>query len=423
MKSIVRATTPHPYRAADFPKCDETLPQCQRCIKRQIQCSLQGTAYSPYTPTSVFGDGDATPETPSSSTAAEVVVPNQASVPRQSAPNQLNQASIGQSSMPFSLLDLELIHHYSTRTYMTISSQLKLHHIWRDVIFQEALQQDFLLHGLVATAALHKATSQPVSSESHAEYSRVALAYQNASLARFIPQLSKPSSDNAVALFSLSILLTVWAFASKQLPEGMNSLKLKLSFGETSSGPHLPATCPTSEFVEVAHTLRGIYAVIKETEVWLQGDIRELMRSPRTEELPPITPDMSSAFDLVGDVISRWDGRHDAALTSVEERRTLCLDQLNSLREISRCRLTVEWDGSIFGWLVLAPATFINSLKQGDPLALSLLAHWSACFLCMDHHWWANGWAYILIKDISGLLGNEWNRAMQWPRKQVGLPC
>jgi hypothetical protein len=302
-----------------------------------------------------------------------------------------------------------------------MSSRLSTHVVWRDTIFSEALRHDFLLHGLMATAALHKATSQPRSSEAYAEYSKVALAHQNAALAGYIPAVSKPNQENGIALFSLSLLLTIWAFASKKLPEGLNSVKLEFNQGESSPGLSLPLNSPTAEFIEIIMILRGIYAVIRETDSWLQGDIEELLRFPRDPDLPPHSPDVNEAFDLLSkaaddpEMIISVQGEDTATM------KTLFLEQLDRLRDISRCRSVVEWDGHIFSWLIMAPAVFIQCLKRGNPLALALFAHWAAMFRCMDHHWWAQGWAYSLVVDVSSLLDPIWARYLDWPRRQIGL--
>lgn len=404
-------------------QCDETSPQCQRCVKRQIPCSFLETT----------SDGFPTPpgNVPIYDTSTPKSFDYQHSDPETrrhgtlSTPKPLSPLATGKDAPPeekrFDLLDLELIQHYSTRTYMTMSSRLATHAVWRDTIFAEALRHDYLLHALMATAALHKATLQLKSSDAYAEYSKVALAHQNAALAGFIPEVSKPNRENGIAIFSVSLLLTIWAFASKRLPEGLNKVKLNFGRGESSPGVSLPVNSPTSDFIEVIMILRGIYAVINETNTWLQGDIEELLRYPRPEDLPPHSSEIEDAFNVLRSAFedpqltSLWEGE-DPAVT-----KTLLMEQLEDLRHISRCRSVVEWDGHIFSWLIMAPPVFISALKRSNPMALTIFAHWAAMFRCMDHHWWANGWGYSLVTDVSSMLDPPWDRYLDWPRRQVGL--
>ncbi|ETI22851.1 hypothetical protein G647_06928 [Cladophialophora carrionii CBS 160.54] len=394
-----------------------------RCVKRQIACSFLDTSsdgfptppgnapsYDTSTPRS-FDYQQSDPEKPRHGTLP---------TPKPSSPLATVQDGPN-TEKRFDLLDLELIQHYSTRTYMTMSSRLASHAVWRDTIFAEALRHDYLLHALMATAALHKATLQPRSSDAYAEYSRIALAHQNVALAGFIPEVSKPNRDNGIAIFSVSLLLTIWAFASKRLPEGLNNVKLDFGRGESSPGVSLPLHSPTGDFIEVIMILRGIYAVIRETNTWLQGDIEELLRYPRSEDLPPHPPDVLDAFSILRSAIddpqltSLWEGEEPHATKS------LLLEQMEELRDISRCRSVVEWDGHIFSWLIMAPPAFIHCLKRSNPLALAIFAHWAAMFRCMDHHWWVNGWGYSLVNDVSSMLDPVWARYLDWPRRQVGL--
>jgi hypothetical protein len=165
--------------------------------------------------------------------------------------------------------------------------------------------------------------------------------------------------------------------------------------------------------------VRGIYAVIQTTDTWLQGDIEELLRYPRPEDLPPHSPEVNEAFDLLAKVID--DPQLVVQKSENESLKTLYEEQLDALRRISRCRSVVEWDGHIFSWLIMAPPTLIHCLKQAQPMALALFAYWAAMLRCMDHHWWAAGWPWSLVVDVSSRLDPAWSRYLEWPRKQVGL--
>lgn len=429
--SFPRRLQPHPSdsscrRLTSAAQCDETSPQCQRCVKRHIACSFLEDGPERLSAPSgnilVFDRRTAKSLDYPPPACTDESRPRHASTPISRPLSAIvTGEDVSRGGKRFDILDLELIQHYSTRTYMTMSSRLSTHVVWRDTVFAEALRHDFLLHGLMATSALHKATMQPKTSDAYAEYSKVALAYQNTALAGYIPAVSKPNQDNGIALFCVSLLLTVWAFASKRLPEGLNSVKLEFGQGEASPGVTLPTHSPTADFIEIIMILRGIYAVIRETSTWLQGDIEELLRFPRDADLPPHSADVVEALEMLAKAfddpqLSPLLGREESETT-----RALWLEQLDQLRDISRCRAVVEWDGHIFSWFVMAPLPFIHCLKQGNPMALALFAHWAAMFRCMDHHWWATGWAYSLVADVSSLLSPGWARYLDWPRRQVGL--
>ena len=387
-------------------------------MKRHITCSFVEDASDALSTPPGRSLDSSTPKsldyqsTPSSSDPQRLAATSKFSVPAVLT----SEAPTLNGNPRFNLLDLELIQHWSTRTYMTMSSRFASHLVWRDTIFAEGLRHDFVLHSIIATSALHKATLLPKSSDAYAEYSKVALAYQNLALANFIPEVSRPNEDNGIALFALSLFLTIWAFASRRLPEGFSHVKLELSHGDPSSAIFCDAHTPTAQFIEIVMIVRGVYAIIRETDRWLRGDIEELLRFPRTDELPPNSPDIADAFDLLQRAVE-----DPQFVPNDESLRELYLRQLQSLRDVARCRSVVEWDGHIFSWVIMAPPEFVDCLKQGQPMALVIFAHWAAALRCMDHHWWATGWPYSLVADLVTVLDASWDALMDWPKKQVGL--
>lgn len=361
------------------------------------------------------------PNTYSTSAASNSNTPTPASL----QDNLANPLPAGIAPQPntFTHLDLELIHFWSTQTYMTMTSKLTAHLVWRDVIFREGLKHDFLLHALMATAALHKATNHAEDSDTHAKYIKVAFSYQNAALAGYIPALSRPSEENAVALFVLSALLSIWLFGSKKLPEALNGVKF------TSSPNFLPQMVkPASEneptdFLEILTLLQGINAVVKQTIQWLQsGGIGPLFQPPLEGELPPNPPDIEASFQMMQDRIERNNSLQiDSAKHMNREGDQTNLKRLNELRYIARARTVLEHDQQVFAWPVTSELPYIELIRQRDPMAIALFIHWAACFKCLDHLWWAKGWSYRLVKDASLLLDDSWADILAWPRKEVGL--
>lgn len=274
----------------------------------------------------------------------------------------------------------------------------------------------------MATAALHKATHHAEDSEKHAAYIKVAFSYQNAALAGYIPALSSPSEDNAVALFTLSALLTIWLFGSKRLPEALNAVKLN------SSPSFLPQMAKTSEneptdFMEILTLVQGINAVVKQTIHWLSGgDIDPLLKPPKENELPPNSPEVEASFQkLRHRMMSASAVKAEYPGNAVRERTEIYLERLDALQKVSRARTVLEHDQQVFAWPVTAELAYIDLVRQRDPIAIALFIHWAACFKCLDHLWWAKGWSYRLVKDASSLLDESWSDVINWPRKEVGL--
>lgn len=388
-----------------------------------MPCSFAGQATSPYT-TAPGEQGQATialaPPTVHQS-QSQSNAPTPGSVSDHAGDLPANPTSV--SPHGFNHLDLELIHYYSTQTYMTMTSKLTAHLVWRDVIFKEALKHNFLLHALMATAALHKATNHAEDSEIHVSYVKTAFQYQNAALAGYIPALSHPTEDNAIALFTLSALLTIWLFGSKRLPEAMSNVNLN------NASTFLPQTLQTSseyestDSLELLTRIQGINAVVKQTLHWLIGGIMSpLLEPPGENELPPNPPELMTSFQRLGSRIANINSSNTGLPEAiVQERKELYTERLNHLMRVARFRTVLQADQHLFSWPVSCGPVYVDLIRRRETTALALFVHWAACFRCMDHLWWAKGWSFRLVKEASSFLNASWADVLAWPCKEVGL--
>lgn len=173
--------------------------------------------------------------------------------------------------------DMWLVHHYLTRTCSVIAYRPVSQIIWRDAIFEHSLSDKALFHGILATSALHAASSHPPNSEAYAKYIRATLGHQDAALASFIAALDNLTQTNCVALFCLSALLCIWSFASNRLPvHAQQSLETSTNIEDVDFAK---AKRSVAKFTEIVGYLHGIQAVFIQANQWLKkSEIRELVR-------------------------------------------------------------------------------------------------------------------------------------------------
>lgn len=324
----------------------------------------------------------------------------------------------------FNHLDLELIHYYSTQTYMTMTSKLTAHLVWRDVIFKEALKHNFLLHALMATAALHKATNHAEDSEIHVSYVKTAFQYQNAALSGYIPALNHPTEDNAIALFTLSALLTIWLFGSKRLPEAMSNVNLNTASNLLPQMLQIqPSDHESTDSLEILTRVQGINAVVKQTLQWLTGGIlAPLLQPPGEHELPPNPPELMASFQrLRARIASMTPSNMGLPESTVREQQDLYTERLDRLIGVARVRTVLQADQHLFSWPVSCEPAYVDLVRRKEAVALALFVHWAACFRCMDHLWWAKGWSFRLVKEASSFMSSSWADVLAWPCKEVGL--
>lgn len=107
--------------------------------------------------------------------------------------------------------DLELMHHYTIATSLTLPRANIALHIWQRRMPQLAAHYPFLVNQALAMAALHKSYLQP---ERRSEYSVLASQHQNRAIAGMRGHLAGITEQNCDALFMTSSLLLICAFAA-----------------------------------------------------------------------------------------------------------------------------------------------------------------------------------------------------------------
>jgi hypothetical protein len=122
------------------------------------------------------------------------------------------------SSSTLSLDDLRLLHHWTVKTSYFHSSSIGYNSsIWSVDIVEVAFEYPFLLHGLLAIAAMHKSVEAP-------QYGRATLlaqadAHMSECLGPYKINLEQPTLDTSLPMFLLSTILVTYNLASAQVEE------------------------------------------------------------------------------------------------------------------------------------------------------------------------------------------------------------
>lgn len=105
------------------------------------------------------------------------------------------------------------MYHYATTVCDIVGVREDLIHLWRDYIPQQAIKHPFLMHGILALAALHLAHHRPSSS---VQLLQTCDKHQAIALEKFRSILSSPVDFQlADARFALAATLAVSSMARK----------------------------------------------------------------------------------------------------------------------------------------------------------------------------------------------------------------
>lgn len=108
--------------------------------------------------------------------------------------------------------DLELMHHYCTVTCTTLTVREDARHVWRVVLPIEGYSNKYLMHGILALSALHRAHLYPAQRE---KYIKATAYHQAAGLKQFRELIASPiDPSNWQPVFCFSSMIMVYVCAS-----------------------------------------------------------------------------------------------------------------------------------------------------------------------------------------------------------------
>ncbi|KAH8422514.1 Zn(II)2Cys6 transcription factor [Aspergillus melleus] len=177
--------------------------------------------------------------------------------------------------------DLELMHHFCTVTADTLAIREDMRYTWRVIVPTEGYSNEFVMHGILATAAIHRASLFPSRRSIYLECSDY---HQACGLRTFRAILSSPlKRENWQAIFCFASMLVVWV----------------LAMPARSADGRLPS--PIANVIELFSVIRGIQAILEPFQhplkhssltafvhgVWTYNDDKDWSLSSASESLLP----------------------------------------------------------------------------------------------------------------------------------------
>jgi hypothetical protein len=165
------------------------------------------------------------------------------------------------------LLDLELLHNFSTKTCLSITTHGPLQQFYKTTFITEALKSDCLLQCILSFSAFHLAQQyqetlvttdehqQPAIFSKIEEYLRTANAHYIVALSSFRLSLANITAEHSHALFGCTALIVMISFA-----QSCDSLSV---FSSTASKK---SSLTVRGWLVL---LRGINCVLTETWEWV----------------------------------------------------------------------------------------------------------------------------------------------------------
>lgn len=352
-------------------KCDEIAPRCGPCSKKGLECdykSLEGVQQSIQILTQAsFASSSRTPE--------------------QASPRRISHSS---GSPRYSSSDLLLMHHYTIDTSYTLPSvpdDLNVD-FWRSRVPVLAYQYSFLMHAILSVSAAHK---------SLLDLSR---AHYGQAIAAFGASSEVTTSDHADAVLCYSILIIIITVA------------LECAYAA-------PETDPLSgvlDFFAVTRTaVPMLSAILPRVQSQPIGRLlSHLQDGPGAHHLP----------DALDYSLTNLENMIAIDYQAVPDISLALRGVLHALRHffsmVPPQQQQPHSRADLLRWVVAVSPEYLALLRNHDPAAMVLLAHW-----CVPAHhappkWYAEYWPRRVIMSIAQQTsGSIWQGCMAWPLANI----
>ncbi|KAI2792231.1 hypothetical protein POX_b02268 [Penicillium oxalicum] len=371
-------------------KCDEARPACLNCTQRKDACVY--VALSPF----VFSSNPGKVRTPSSTPSQTTNLPNEYTSPQPSAPSLTEHdppsrapARVVPPNLDHLALELQWIMH----THKLCARNEESRRVWQISTLEEALHAPFLMHGILAMSALHFVHLQKDGRQ--AEWLDLAISHKSEALALFHEQLQSIDESNAKAMMSFAGIAVAFSFASA------------LNCSSPDDGPSVNA------LVDLLMLSRGVQTIINHASDFLRNsNFGPLFDT--TDIGGALPSDLSEALNHLEE-LNLQCGRASPAHKG--EMYKLAIEHLRSLGPYAY----VEPGSLTFvgGWAIRTPRDYLDELRNREPFALVILAHFCVLLNNVRQNWCIGPWGRVVLGEIVQTLDTDWQCHIKWPIVQV----
>jgi hypothetical protein len=268
------------------------------------------------------------------------------------------------------------------------------------IMVPAALSAPYLMHQMLALAALHLSHKDPARAAfHHAE----ATTLQIQALTLFDEEMSTPDTQNPEAMLLFASFLSLHALGEAVITSQCNTEGF------------------LDRFVSYLNLHRGVKAITE--QCW-----ENLLQSSLGSVFHRTTQNMDSAAAQP----------HERANT-VEELLSCLLDQSDlSPTSTEACREAVRWlkltyqiDGPadsteikqtgnlVWAWPILLSGAFTELLLKRQPEALIILCYYAVLLHQRRGMWLVGNSGRLLIESMAKFLGSYWSHWLKWPNEMI----
>jgi hypothetical protein len=292
--------------------------------------------------------------------------------------------------------DLELLHHFSTAVYLTLSNGPAIRTMWQIALPKQAIAHPYLMHSILGISALHIVHSSPKSNE---RYRKAALHHQDTAVATLRHLLPQVTSENCDAICASATLTALFAAGLHQIPGSESEVTL------------------LDSLLEIGELGRGVHVVVNAAMKWIRnGSMAPMVNLVPWDFPPPLAPDIVTALQELEKMVS--------SATASEVDRTTYLSSIRILKQtFDATAMNAHHPPLVFSWLVFIDRHFFNMIKEKDPISLVILSHYGVVLQGSAQQWWSDNWGVQILELVTEILEDKslqhFLPMLSWPARRV----
>ncbi|PQE26004.1 hypothetical protein CJF30_00000720 [Rutstroemia sp. NJR-2017a BBW] len=389
-------------------KCDEKKPSCQKCRSYGSECSYLQThpmkslqsRDALYGPTAMRKDSKS--PTPISTLPPRVEL---------SPASTLSSASSAGALESYSTLDMELLHFWTMHTATEFIEFPTGQELLRTNVVELAFEYPFLMHEILALAALQLSQARP---HKAVRYSQASSTHLAIALHLFQSEISHltPANCHAVFIFISTVFVFAWTGQEQNIPS-------HLFFGPEKTLPSHDINFPQFQWVRLQ---RGTHNILKSQWATLSaGPFSPIFNPWAKVSAPEYIPPLDPIDDLYLSSLSMaWSSTSSSTLP-ISQRRLLdhSLAMLRRAFGLWSTHKELAPLGVVMDWLVMIPDEVEGMFAEKVKEALLLVAYYCVLLHKMSHIQWMRGKGIALLKSTLDALGPGWQKWTGWPIEVV----
>ncbi|KAK0228176.1 hypothetical protein IW262DRAFT_1349318 [Armillaria fumosa] len=356
-------------------KCDEELPMCRNCTRREVECVWISDTLQPHT---------APPRTSSTQSASNFP---------ENPPSTMSRCT---GKFLFDMLDLQLMHHYATATSRFLSSDPASTSVWRIIVPKIAfdIKYQYLLHAILALSALHAHHADPTASQ----YAVAASAHH------FQAKTGVHDAETDVKVDINAVFITLALLALYEFV--MSSTACSYSSSRQITFRTIPPKVEQNWTQLHDGVLRPLFLTLAPT----------VAPTPLERQFPSSLSTLLSTMHSPPEVGELYDVSVYAAYK----------DSIHFLETAWKASFEKDYcmRASCMWWAKLTN-TFIRLLIEQRPRALIILVHYCVMMkrIAVDGPWWARKqWGNEAARILTSL-DDRWMPWTGWLSNQLDAPC